>query len=291
VTDEPPPGPGKWWGEPLPWVELFAASNLAFLAADTALAHAVNAFENAAEWVPVGFSLLAAGVLVGALALGGLRPPLAGDASVARRVARGLGSAVGWGSVAVGIAGFLFHLDSAFFDEQTLKNLVYTAPFAAPLAYTGLGLLLILNRTVDARSREWARWVVLLALGGFVGNFVLTLSDHAQNGFFRPSEWIGVVASAWAVSSLCAVLAVDDDRPLLWLCFAIMSAQVLVGFLGAYLHVMAVVSAASGSLRDRILYSAPLFAPLLFADLAALAALGLWAVNRSQESGGPVEPR
>ena len=113
-----------------------------------------------------------------------------------RRLARGIGLAVGWGSIAVGIAGLLWHLSGDFFQEQTLKNLVYTAPFAAPLAYTGLGLLLILDRMVDARSLEWSRWVILLAAGGFVGNFVLSLADHAQNGFFYPSEWIGVVAAA-----------------------------------------------------------------------------------------------
>ena len=67
------------------------------------------------------------------------------------RVARWLGLAVGYGAVLVGVAGLLLHLDSQFFDQQTLKNLVYTAPFAAPLAYAGVGLLLILDRMVDAR--------------------------------------------------------------------------------------------------------------------------------------------
>src|SRR5262245_34822858 len=172
------------------------------------------------------------------MALGGLRPALPGEGSAACRRARGLGLAVGWGSVAVGIAGMLFHLDSAFFEALTLKNLVYTAPFAAPLAYTGIGFLLLLDRMVDSRTIDWARWLVLLALGGFVGNFALTLADHAQNGFFRPSEWIGVVASAWAVSTLCAVLVVYDNRPLLGLALAVMVAQVGVGLLGFYLHVM-----------------------------------------------------
>src|SRR5262249_12467697 len=155
------------------------------------------------------------------------------------------------------------------------------------LAYTGVGLLLILDRTTDARSVEWARWVVLLALGGFVGNFALTLADHAQNGFFRPSEWVGVVASAWAVSSLCAVLAVPDDRPLVALAGAVMAAQVVVGFLGFALHVAAVLRAPAASLWDRFLYGAPLFAPLLFVDLALLAALALWALARAQ-AGSPV---
>jgi hypothetical protein len=189
---------------------------------------------------------------------------------------------IGWASIAVGIAGVLFHLESAFFAEQTLKNLVYTAPFAAPLAYTGIGLLILLNRMIDARSLDWARWVVLLAGGGFVGNFVLTLADHAQNGFFDHLEWVGVVASAWAMSVLLAVLVVPDNRPLLWLALAIMAAQVGAGLLGFYLHLAAILRAPAETLWDRVLYGAPVFAPLLFADLAILAALALWGVSRHQ---------
>lgn len=282
MRNGPPGEPDKWWGDPVAWVELFALSNIAFLAADVGLAHAVNAFANPAEYVPVAFSLVAPAVLLAAIWLGGPRPALAGEGPGPRRRARRFGLAVGWGAVAVGIAGVLFHLDSAFFEEQTLKNLVYTAPFAAPLAYTGVGLLLLLDRMVDSRTVEWSRWVILLALGGFLGNFVLTLADHAQNGFFQPSEWIGVVASAWAVSSLCAVLFVHDNRPLLWLALTVMAAQVGVGVLGFSLHVMADLRSPVGSLWDRILYGAPLFAPLLFADLAMLAALALWGVYRTQ---------
>jgi hypothetical protein len=282
AAGEPRTQRGKWWADPVAYVELFAVANIAFLAVDVSLAHVVNAFARPEEWVPVGFSLIAPVVLGTALAMDGLRPALSGEGPAVRRVARTLGLLVGWGAVAVGIAGLLLHLDSAFFEEQTLKNLVYTAPFVAPLAYTGVGLLLILDRMTDARSVEWARWVVLLALGGFVGNFVLTLADHAQNGFFRPSEWIGVVASAWAVSSLCAVLVVYDNRPLVTLAVAVMAAQVVVGLLGFYLHVAADLSAPAGSLWERFLYGAPLFAPLLFADLALLATVALWAVARTQ---------
>ena len=285
VSSESRTRPDKWWADPLGHVELFAVANIAFLAADIGLAHAINAFANPAEWIPVGFSLIAPFILGASMLLGGLRPARSDEGSAARRFARALGLTVGWGAVTVGIAGLFFHLDSAFFKEQTLKNLVYTAPFVAPLAYTGVGLLLILNRMNDARSVEWARWVVLLALGGFVGNFVLTLADHAQNGFFRPSEFIGVVSSAWAVSSLCAVLVVYRNRPLLWLAMAMMAAQVAVGLLGFYLHVAADLSAPTVSLWGRFLYGAPLFAPLLFADLALLATLALWAIARTQIDG------
>jgi len=278
----------NWWAAPLSWTELFALSNIAFLAVDISLAHAVNAFAHPAEYIPLAFSILAPGVLLLAMWLGGLRPEVAGTFERKPRLARILGILVGWGSILVGIAGVLFHLESAFFEEQTIKNLVYTAPFAAPLAYTGLGFLLLLNRMVDSRTLEWARWVVLLALGGFVGNFILTLADHAQNGFFEPTEWIGVVSSAWAISSLLAVMLVYDNRPLLKLTLAIMGIQVFVGVLGFVLHVMADLRSPADSLWDQIVYGAPPFAPLLFADLAMLALLSLWAIARTQSLDSPL---
>jgi hypothetical protein len=271
-------------------VELFAVANIAFLAADIGIAHAINAFAHPAEWIPVAFSLAATPVLLLAMALGGIRPAPAGSEvgkSLRRRAARWLGMTVGFGSVAVGIAGLLLHLESQFFREATLKNLVYTAPFVAPLAYTGVGLLLLLDRMVDARTLEWAKWVALLALGGFVGNFVLCVCDHAQNGFFRPEEWMGVVAAAAATGILAGVLVVPDNRPLLWLGLGVMLVQVGVGLLGAYWHVRANLDQPLGTLWAKFLYGAPAFAPLLFADLAALAILALWALARAAPGEAP----
>ncbi len=117
-----------------------------------------------------------------------------------------LGYLVGWAAVLVGLTGVILHLQSHFFYERTLRSLTYSAPFAAPLAYTGLGFLLIMNRMVDPETLEWAQWVLLLALGGFVGNFVFSLADHAENGFFHPLEWVPVVASAFAVGFLAVPL-------------------------------------------------------------------------------------
>jgi hypothetical protein len=289
------PDDSPWWASPLFCVEMFVAANLAFLTVDIGLAHAVNVFEHRAEWVPVIFSPAATLLLLLAVSLGGL-DGLGPDESWTgprvwrRRLFRGIGLAIGWGSVAVGIAGLLWHLHGQFFQEVTLKNLVYTAPFAAPLAYTGLGLLLILDRMVDPRSLEWARWVVLLAAGGFMGNFVLSLADHAQNGFFHPSEWIGVVAGAIGVGFLTAMVVVPESRALLALNLVLMVIQVGVGLLGTYLHTRANWNRQTGSLWDTFVYGAPIFAPLLFADLALLATLGLWAQARciAVENGNKV---
>jgi hypothetical protein len=277
-------------------VECFIVGNIAFLAVDIALAHSVNAFGHRAEWIPIVFSLAAAPMLVLAMAIGGAWPALPGQEEPGsrgrrQRLTRRIGLAIGWGSVLVGVAGLLWHLNADFFQQQTLKNLVYTTPFAAPLAYTGLGLLLILDRSVDAGTTEWAQWIILLAAGGFVGNFVLSLADHAQNGFFEPSEWIGVIAAAFAIGFLAAALVVSGGRPFRALCAAVMAIMVVVGLVGFALHGRGNLARPADSLWERFLYGAPIFAPLLFADLAVLAVLGLWAQDRALAVSGQAHGR
>ncbi|WP_165244395.1 hypothetical protein [Paludisphaera soli] len=278
-----------WPARPPFWVELFAIGNIGFLAVDVAVAHAINAFEHPAEYIPVAFSLACAPLLLLAMLIGGPEPatrrrPPAGVARWRSALARSIGLLVGGGSLIVGVAGLILHLRGDFFEEMTLKNLVYTAPFAAPLAYAGLGLLVLLGRMVDVRSEEWAGWVVVLAAGGWAGNFVLSLADHAQNGFFRPSEWAGVVSAAVAFGFLVGVLAAPRNAPLRRLAAGVMVAQILVGVVGFYLHVEANLARSSGTIWGSFLYGAPAFAPLLFADLAILGLLGLWGLAAAPEA-------
>lgn len=250
-------------------MELFAAGNLAFLAVDVYVAHMVNAFERPEEWIPVALSI-AAPVL---LAIGW---------AVKRERLAGL--VVGWASVAVGVAGMIFHLQSHFFEQQTIRNLVYTAPFVAPLAYAGVGLLLILNRTVDGAALEWAQWVVFLALGGFAGNFVLSLADHAQNGFFNRGEWVPVAASALGVAFLLMLVVRPHDAVLLRWSAWLLALETLTGAAGFALHLRANMSRPGESLWARFIYGAPIFAPLLFANLSILAAIGIWGIRLAQWS-------
>jgi len=172
----------------------------------------------------------------------------------------------------------VWHLEGWFFESVTLLSLTYSAPFVAPLSFTGLGCLLLLNRMGDPERPAWGPWVIFLALGGFVGNFALSLIDHAQNAFFYWTEWIPVVVSAMAVGILTAVLLRVPTRPVLHIAFAVLGLQVLVGSLGLGLHLAPLLSgeAAETGLWDALRYGPPVFAPLLFVDLAALSALGLW---------------
>lgn len=278
---------GALTARPLFWLDLLMVGNLAFLGVDIAVAHAINRFADPLEWAPLAFSAAGTLAMLLAVRLGGPLPTIDGRGGKARALARLIGLAVGVGAIVVGVSGLVFHLRSAFFADQTLGNLVYTAPFSAPLAYSGVGLLLILNRTVDDRTREWAWWVIVLALGGFLGNFALSLADHAVNGFFRPLEWTGVIAGAAGVGALAGVLAAPDNRPMATLAAGAMAVEMIVGLLGFGLHVAANLAHPTASLADRFLYGAPAFAPLLFDNIALIALIGLWGLSRPDPSASP----
>jgi hypothetical protein len=195
-----------------------------------------------------------------------------------RRTWRITGAIIGWAAILTGLAGVLYHLDCRFFAERTLQSITYAAPFAAPLSYTGLGFLLLLNRSIAPRTAEWARWVIFLALGGFFGNFVLSLTDHAENGFFLHTEWIPVISSAFAVGFLAVPLLTQVTRRYLDWCMLVMLAQALVGVLGFWFHLRANLVEPGHSLFDKLVNGAPPMAPLLFPNLVALGWIGLWAL-------------
>lgn len=255
----------------------FAVGNLAFLAVDILLAHAANDFAHPAEWLPIVFSVVAPLLLL---------PGLLSARLWART--RAVDVAVALGSIGVGVAGMILHLHSAFFERQSLHDLVYTAPFVAPLSYVGLGLLVLLDRMEDPVGPAWSSWVVMLALGGSVGNLGLSLLDHAQNGFFSATEWIPVVTAAFGTSFLLVAM-LRPARGFLWLTLGVMGVQAAVGVLGFALHVLANLRHTNVPLRDQLIFGAPIFAPLLFADISVLAAIGMWGLLRgaSQSQGSP----
>lgn len=263
--------PRFWWiHDPQLWVELFVTANLAILAADIYIAHSVNQFQKSAEYIPLGFSIGAPPVLA----------LLIGFCWIwkVRRPWHDAGFLFGGLAILVGLGGVLYHLESRFFLDRTLKSLTYAAPFAAPLAYTGLGFLLLVNRMVAPRTAEWARWVIFMALGGFFGNFVLSLTDHAENGFFMYTEWIPVISSALATGFLIVAILLPITRRFLDLCVAVMIVQGLVGVIGFWFHVQANLMEPGSSVWDKLVNGAPPLAPLLFPNLVGLALIGIWSL-------------
>jgi hypothetical protein len=134
---------------------------------------------------------------------------------------------------------------------------------------------------------EWARWVILLALGGFFGNFVLSLTDHASNGFFARTEWIPVISSAFATGFLIIPLILTVTRRFLDLCLVVMLGQAFVGLLGFWFHMRANLVEPGHNIFDKLVNGAPPMAPLLFPNLVGLALIGLWALIPHVSESGP----
>ena len=267
-----------YWRDPAAWVEVYCLANLTFLAVDILIAHSVNDFRRPQEYIPLFFSVATPFLLLPAI-VAWLR---------FRNVFwwKALGYVVGWAAVIIGITGVIFHLDSRFFYERTLKSLVYAAPFVAPLAYTGLGLLLIMNRMLDvrcdnrpsgARMQEWARWVIFLAMAGLFGNFVLTLADHSDNAFFNPTEWIAVISSAFTFTAVLMIFMIPVSRRYLKFCSAVLGVDAGVGILGFILHTRANLEGPS-TFVNNMRFVTPPIAPLLFPTLVSLTLIGLWVL-------------
>jgi len=256
-----------WYRDRVLLIELFVISNMAFLGFDIYIAHSATVHSLWQEWIPIFFSIFATIALVYKFSFkdSGLNPT---------RHTTGL--IVGWLSIIVGITGMILHLESQLFQEFSIKSLVYTAPFVAPLSFTGVGLLLLMNRMVKPGTSDWSKWVIFLSLGGFFGNFILALCDHAQNGFFSMSEWIPVLASALAVGFLAVTLFAITTIAFLKLCMYIMLFQIVVGFTGVFFHLAADQFISTRSLMDSLAYGPPVFAPLLLPNLAMLALIGYW---------------
>lgn len=245
-------------------LEAFLVLNLAFLAIDILLAHAVNDFQRAPEWIPFGFSIVGSVALVPSFLM----------AWQAKSLKRGREAAfvVGALSMAVGLAGLGFHLESHFLREQSIKHLVYTAPFVVPLAYSGIGSLLIFNR-IYGGDEGWPFGVAFGALGGYFGNFVLTLCDHAQNGFYHPAEWVAVAASALAVGFVAAaILFGARSKTFLYWLLGVLALQAVIGIAGFFYHTLANWAGDVQSVVERFVHGAPTFAPMLLLNISILMA-------------------
>jgi hypothetical protein len=136
-----------------------------------------------------------------------------------------------------------------------------------------------MNRMVDPETIEWAQWVLFLVLGGFIGNFIFSLADHAGNGFCNSLEWVPVVARAIAVGFLTVPLVTKVFRQYIDLCAAVLVLEAGVGLWGFILHAMGNLRGPSVHAFDNFIYGAPPMAPLLFPNLMVLGIIALWQLR------------
>ncbi len=257
----------SFWHNKHRLVSLFILANFAFLVLDIWIAHYINQFAHAAEWLPFYFSIFASLSLSVTLF----------SKKLGTNLRYYIQLVIAYASILLGIAGMYFHLESQFFTNLTLKSLVYTAPFVAPLSYSGLGFLLLLNNSdmQQKDAKRWAQWLIFLAYAAFGAIFILAICDHAQNDFFHITEWIPVGASALALGFLSMPVMFEAFPAILRYCRYIMYGMAFTGLLGFLLHFISLMQNFGSHFFPNFVYGAPLLAPLLFTNVAFLAILGL----------------
>ena len=99
-----------------------------------------------------------------------------------------------------------------------------------------------------------------------------------------------VIASALAIGFLTTPLFVRVNGCYFTICFIVLAFEALVGFLGFALHLHAVLNAVGRNLFKKAVHGAPIFAPLLFPNLAVLGGIGLW-IFRAKCATSPTDQR
>ncbi|MFA6237593.1 MAG: hypothetical protein WC635_09730 [Bacteriovorax sp.] len=247
-------------------LDIFIIANFFFLTFDIIYAHSINRFEHWGEWIPLILCVFATIIL-------GI------NFFLERRFKSYITIFFGSVSLFVGVYGAVFHLDSQFFQAQSIKSLIYTAPFVAPLSFSALGLLLFLNLMVSSMGRDWGRWIIWFSYLGFLGNYILSLCDHEQNGFYYVSEWIPVVSSSLVIGFIPYFISPNRSNFIYKSCYILVATQFIVGFMGAIIHLQSILrySNVHETFIEKIRYGAPIMAPLLFCNLALLMFIGMRA--------------
>ncbi len=256
----------------LAWVErhrerlllAFVGVNLVGIAADCTLAHWSTGFYHWGMFFSLGWPLVAC------------IPTLVFTFKTPGRVGRPMLHVVAVGSILVGVAGFIWHLAGQFLPEPGLASLVYSAPLLGPIVLTALGILLLVY--LRPPKEGLYRPLLLIAAVSFLGLALMSLQDHAQNGFIHWTEWSPVLIGLFsAVLYGRGYFKGSGGRELL---LAAAWAVLFIGLVGSYLHVAAFFRHAA-PFKERFSLLAPPFAPLLLCDGALFALLAdLWSPTR-----------
>lgn len=270
---------------------LLVGVNFLFTGLDVALAHAVNDFVPAYEWIPIIFAPLGAATnFVVALKS---RPNK--GLTLTHICFMVLG-------VFVGVLGTAFHANEALnpLGQLTWIWLTFASPILAPLAFAGISLVGLYG-VVDevagqpemlevpglgtfkapiSRDRHFL-WLVGL---GFAASALTSIIDHGQYGYTL-YKLIPIVFGLFA-TSVVITLAVSKD----WTAgdeltyFWTMIAAIIVGILGFAFHLSGDLADNGQLSLERILVFAPILAPLLYSDLGVLGLIIVGSQHKEAKS-------
>ncbi|MCB9418319.1 MAG: hypothetical protein H6667_00825 [Ardenticatenaceae bacterium] len=267
---------------------LMAAINLLFLGLDTYLAHLISGTIVPREQIPVYFGAIA-GVILLVAGLIALRN---------RPLAVWLATLVLLSSTAVGLLGAYFHLVRAVLptapvgQRVNMNLLIWAPPIVAPLTFALVGLwglsaawvedpadsgvLRIGQRRRLRLPYSKTRAYLFMVSLGTLATLLSSVLDHARAEFKNPWVWIPLVAGILGTVITAGLGAIDHPTKAdLSIYLGTMLLMIMVGLVGAVLHVQFDLTAQQTIVAERFLRGAPFLAPLLFANMGTLGLIAL----------------
>jgi len=268
---------------------LMAAINEIFLGIDIYLAHLVSGTIVLREWIPILF-----GPTAGLLLL------LAGwYAGKNRKIAVWIANIVFILSIIVGLLGAYFHFVRAILptgpigSKITIQMLVWAPPILGPLVFSLIGLLgitaiwreeplnsgrliLFRDKAIQLPISKTRAFFLMVSLGT-LATLISSVLDHARTNFQNPWVWVPVLAGVLGVIAPLIMALIDEPkRGDLLIYFLVMGLLILVGVIGAGLHILDNLTSKSQFVVERFIRGAPFLAPLLFANMGTLGLLNLF---------------
>jgi hypothetical protein len=280
---------------------LLAAVNLLFLGLDTYLAHLISGTIRPREWIPVVFGFVA-GILLLVAGLIALRN---------RSLATRLVSVVFIASITVGLLGAYFHVVRGTYptapagQRVSVNLLVWAPPVVAPLMFALVGLWGIsaawLENPPDSGRLDLGggrflqlpysktRAYLFMTSLAILATIVSGALDHARVNYENPWVWLPLFAGIFAtIVTFGLALLRRPSRADMAIFVGTMAAMIVVGLLGAVLHVRADISGQT-IVIERFLREAPFLAPLLFANMGLLGLIVvLDPVEQVADEGAPM---
>jgi hypothetical protein len=267
---------------------LMAAINEIFLGIDIYLAHSISGTIVPNEWIPIIFGPVAGALLI-----------VAGLLAIRQRpLATVIANLVFLCSIAVGLLGAYFHLVRAILptgpigQQVSVNLLVWAPPIVGPLTFSLVGVLgisaawlevppdsgrlaLLAGRYVQllfSKTRAYFFWIGL----GILATVLSSVLDHARVNFENPWLWVPTIVGVFGtVVGVTLGVIERPTRPDLITYVAAMLLLIVVGVVGALLHVNANLIAGGAVVPERFIRGAPFLAPLLFCNMGALGLITL----------------
>lgn len=269
-------------------VLLMIAINQIFLGIDTYLAHSANLTIRPNEWIPILF-----GPAAGALLL------LAGLIALRRRsLATVIATLTLLASIIVGLLGAYLHLQRGLLPSAppgqriSIDLLVWAPPILGPLIFSLVGILgisaawiedppdsgsliLLGGRRIQLPYPKTQAYFYIVSMAA-LATVISSVLDHARLNFTDPWLWLPAVAGIFGTVAAAMLGAIDrPTRPDLITYTAAMLLLIVVGMIGAVLHVKADLIAQGTIVLERFLRGAPVLAPLLFSNVGLLGLIVL----------------